>query len=634
MASPKTPKASRKGSAKDTTDPDPCGATLDSFAGRYGFTVTTSNTCTSFFNDRCSQEIVLENRTSAPKAEKVMAPEAAATPAADETTNRPATAGPTVAIKTEADCSIQPAVPVSLPAAGTNLMLPPMPRLPATALLSQLSFQQPITPAAQEAAQRPAAASPRSSPGFFRTVSTGMPAGLLHSNSSAQERQALAAAAAAEAASAADDSHHANHPHLNPLQQLSNYIKSLPDPSSEVQQQQRHTGVLQTPWQPDGTAGGWPKGLQGQAAAVFGGGDTWSSAPPFDNKGAATPADAVMMPPDRWPMQSLGLGCRFDATQQYLATHQQEQQQQQQAQMQTTRSRSTSCKPGSPSKGRNGGSPSKSRSPGSPTRHNSSGNRQQQYVTSAAYQCILRRSLRRPKLRGARYDPSAKTTAAAAARYGTGARLLGKHRLSNCSSVEDAGPEGMPHEWVGNTSMTNMHGFDSWDDEAHASGCLGEAGSLEMADSLGLDGFEGYVLPLDSTSAEDGMQLQQQPPYACTPAAAAAAAAAGVGLGARRASSTSSDWFREIGAQDLAGSRRCSLFNDCISVNAPAAAGGDGINYFRCSDADVESEVQRGLAYVPVYGVQACVGQLGMQCLIDGGITPDKFYDGLLFQGS
>jgi hypothetical protein len=85
-----------------------------------------------------------------------------------------------------------------------------------------------------------------------------------------------------------------------------------------------------------------------------------------------------------------------------------------------------------------------------------------------------------------------------------------------------------------------------------------------------------------------------------------------------------------MGVQDLAGSRRCSLFNDSISVKAPVAVGGDGIDYYRCSDADVESEVQRGLAFRPVWGVQACVGRVGLQCLLEGDVTPDKFYDGLL----
>jgi hypothetical protein len=101
----------------------------------------------------------------------------------------------------------------------------------------------------------------------------------------------------------------------------------------------------------------------------------------------------------------------------------------------------------------------------------------------------------------------------------------------------------------------------------------------------------------------------------------------------------SSDWFRELGVPDLAASRRGSLLGDIMSINAPAAAvaaspllaasAGPGLSCYRSSYAEVESEVQRGLAYRPVWGVQACVGQLGKQCLLDGNTTPDKFYDGL-----
>jgi hypothetical protein len=394
---------------------------------------------------------------------------------------------------------------------------------------------------------------------------------------------------------------------MNQLQQLSSYLKSMPDLTGDPQQQ--HSCMKQ---HAAATASVDPTGLQAQAAAVFGAVGalrTFNPSVAVKEEGA-TPADAVMMPSDWSPMQSFNLSDQFEATQQYLATHslQQQllQQQQRQPRISSWRPDSTSLKPSSPIKSKNGGSPSKSRNPASPSRQTSSGGNRQQYVISTAYKAILRRSLRRPKLRGPRYNPSSKT----------GASLLGKHRLSSCSSVEDTGPEGMPHEWVGNTSMS-LNELESWGDE--------------MGASLGSDGFEGFVFPVDSAFAdEDGMQLQP-PLYACmSPAAAAAAAASGIGLGARRASSVSSDWYKEMGVQDLAGSRRCSLFNDSISVKAPVAVGGDGIDYYRCSDADVESEVQRGLAFRPVWGVQACVGRVGLQCLLEGDVTPDKFYDGLL----
>ncbi|WIA30834.1 hypothetical protein OEZ86_000892 [Tetradesmus obliquus] len=360
-------------------------------------------------------------------------------------------------------------------------------------------------------------------------------------------------------------------------------------------------------------------------------------APAGTKPAEATQAPVALMPANWSPMQSMGLGFQFVPTPHYQGgqDHQHGQQQQQGPSSPT---RTTPTKPGSPGKVRRQGSPSKGKRDGSqsPSRKNNSGNAQQ-HAASAAYQQILRRRLRRPKSRGPSYDPSIKTAAAAAAHYGTGASLLGKHRLSNCSSMEEAaaGPEGMPHEWAGDaTGGLWLYGPDGWDeDDAFASGCLEEAASM-MADSLGLGGFEGYVWPLDGAFAEeDGPQLQP-PVYACTPAAAAAAAAAGMMPGAGRASSMSSDWFREMSVQDMAVSRRSSLFGDNMSINAPAAAApaaaGPGMGYWRSSDAEVESALQRGLEYMPVWGVQANVGEVLMQHkVIDGGTTPDKYYDGL-----
>jgi hypothetical protein len=407
----------------------------------------------------------------------------------------------------------------------------------------------------------------------------------------------------------------------DPLQQLSNYLQSLPDPAGEPHRhhEQQHPAVA-----------GWSGlgALQAQTATVFGGAVPSSVELPASTTTEAAAPAAAAMPPDWSPLQSLNLDYQFAATHQYLASHNHQQQQQQQPER-GTRTRASPTKSGLPNQGKKDGSPSKGRrdGPGSPNRSN-----KHQSGASAAYQQILRRSLRRPKQRGPSYDPSVKSAVAAAARYGTGASLLGKHRLSNCSSMEDvsAGPYGMPHEWAGNDGI-DLNELDSWDVEAFASGCLEDVASMEMAASLGLEGFEGYIWPLDSAFAEEESLQQQKPAYACTPAAAAAAAAAG----ARRSSSISSAWFRELGVQDLVGSRRGSLFSSDMGVNSSAglptlaAAAAAGIADGRSSDAEVDSEVQRGLAFRPVWGVQACVGQVGKQCLIDGSMTPDMFYDGL-----